>query len=95
MGDKFKWVKLFVENPKVIIGLYVAFSSATGISTYFNIEKSDIIISMDDKLTELSEKMSETHAPTQKQAIIRYKTDSNEVIKLIRVELTNHRREFH
>lgn len=30
MADKFQWVKLFIENPKVIIGIYLFLVSTSG-----------------------------------------------------------------
>ena len=61
--SSYDWVKLGLENSKVILPLIVLLLSATGFSTYTVLEKEDEITATRDQLTNVANHFAATTTP--------------------------------
>lgn len=68
MSDYFRWVKLFIENPKVVVALYLFFSAVIGVGGFDlydktkRLEPQTIVIEQDNKCYECVDLLNKYNA---------------------------------
>ena len=88
MVDSFRWIKLFVENSKVIVSFYLLLASTAGFNIYSGYEKEGELKASQNQVAEVASYYVKTREIKPEQAI---EDDCDSCIQL----LIEHKREFH